>query len=105
MPSTSIILKGSGAPQSHCVFFCRVIFKNTVVNVQLNSAIWSIWNTGDERTDHILFAEYNTTGSGVSGASRASFATLLSASQAASYSISSAVGSDYASWVDAEYLV
>jgi pectinesterase len=50
-------------------------------------------------------ADYNTTGSGVIGASRASFATALSESQAASYSISSAVGSDYATWVDSSYFV
>lgn len=50
-------------------------------------------------------ADYNTTGSGVVGVSRASFATVLSASQAASYSISSAVGSDYATWVDPSYFV
>lgn len=71
----------------------------------MNKALWSVWNTGDERTSNILFAEYNTSGSGSTGAARPSFATVLSASQAASYSISSAVGSDYASWVDAAYLV
>ncbi|KAF9025069.1 pectinesterase [Hymenopellis radicata] len=84
--------------------YAKVIYKNTVITAPLNKALWSVWNTGDERTDHILFAEYNTTGSGASGASRPSFATVLSASQAASYSISSAVGSDYASWVDSAYL-
>ena len=50
-------------------------------------------------------ADYNTTGSGAMGASRASFATVLSESQAASYSISSAVGSDYTNWVDCSYFV
>jgi pectinesterase len=83
----------------------RVIFKNTLVNVPLNKALWSIWNTGDERTSNVFFAEFNTTGSGASGATRPSFATVLSASQATSYSISSAVGSDFSSWVDAAYLV
>jgi pectinesterase len=71
----------------------------------MNKALWSIWNTGDPRTDDILFAEFNTTGSGASGASRPSFATVLTATQAANYSISSAVGSDFASWVDAAYVV
>ncbi|KAF8881911.1 pectin lyase fold/virulence factor [Infundibulicybe gibba] len=75
-----------------------VIFKSTVVTAPLNHALWSVWNTGDERTSNILFAEYNTTGSG-------QLRTVLSASQAAAYSISSAVGSDYASWVDAAYIV
>ncbi|CAA7265485.1 unnamed protein product [Cyclocybe aegerita] len=85
--------------------YAKVIFKDTYVTAPLNKAMWSVWNTGDERTDHVLFAEYNTTGSGAAGASRPSFATVLSASQANAYTISSAVGSDYASWVDAAYLV
>ncbi|KAJ6609088.1 pectinesterase [Mycena sp. CBHHK59/15] len=85
--------------------YAKVIFKNTVITAPTNKALWSIWNTGDERTDHVLFAEFNTAGSGASGASRPNFATVLSASAAASYSISSAVGSDYASWVDSVYLV
>lgn len=85
--------------------FAKVIFKNTVVTAPFNKALWSVWNSGDTRTDNILFAEFNSTGSGVSGASRPSFATVLSSSQAAAYSISSAVGSDYANWVDTSYLV
>ncbi|KAJ7918381.1 pectin lyase fold/virulence factor [Mycena leptocephala] len=85
--------------------FAKVIFKNTVITASMNKALWSIWNTGDPRTDDILFAEFNTTGSGASGASRPSFATVLTATQAANYSISSAVGSDFASWVDAAYVV
>lgn len=85
--------------------FAKVIFKNTVVTAPFNKALWSVWNTGDPRTDNILFADYNSTGSGVSGASRPSFATLLSSSQATAYSISSAVGSDYTTWVDMSYFV
>lgn len=82
----------------------RVIFKNTVVNVALNPAVWSIWSTATPNTDNVFFADYNTTGSGIAGAVRASFATQLTASQAAAYTISSAVGSDYATWVDTSYL-
>ncbi|KAJ7443830.1 pectin lyase fold/virulence factor [Mycena latifolia] len=85
--------------------FAKVVFKNTVITAPMNTALWSVWNTGDPRTDNILFAEFNTTGTGASGASRPSFATVLTAAQAASYSISSAVGSDFASWVDAAYIV
>ncbi|KAF8968908.1 carbohydrate esterase family 8 protein [Flammula alnicola] len=84
--------------------FAKVIFKNTVVNVALNTTVWSIWNVGDERTDDVFFADFNTTGSGIAGAKRASFSTLLSASQASAFSISSAVGSDFATWVDTTYL-
>ncbi|KAF8162526.1 pectinesterase [Mycena galopus ATCC 62051] len=85
--------------------FAKVIFKNTVITAPMNKALWSVWSASDPNTDDILFAEFNTTGSGASGASRPSFATVLTAAQAATYSISSAVGSDFASWVDAAYIV
>ncbi|KAG5350845.1 hypothetical protein C0989_009049 [Termitomyces sp. Mn162] len=84
--------------------YAKVIFKNTVVTAPMNKALWSEWSSATPNTSNILFAEYNSTGSGVSGATRPSFATILSASQAAAYSISSAVGGDYASWVDLTYL-
>jgi pectinesterase len=83
----------------------RVIFKNTIVNAPFNKALWAQWNVGQPNTDHVTMADYNSTGSGVSGATRPSWVTVLSASQAAQYSISSAVGSDYTSWVDMAYFV
>lgn len=86
-------------------YFRRVIFKNTVITAPMNKALWSVWNTGDERTSNVFFAEYNTSGSGASGATRPSFARVLSASEANGYSISSAVGSDYANWVDSAYII
>ena len=86
------------------LYIARVIFKNTVTEVALNDALWAIWQPGDERTSNVFFADYNTSGVGCCGAGRLSFATVLIASQAAAYSISSAVGSDYHSWVDASYL-
>ncbi|KAF8660894.1 hypothetical protein AX16_001523 [Volvariella volvacea WC 439] len=85
--------------------YAKVIFKNTVITAPLNKAIWSVWSTSNPQTSNVFFAEYNSTGSGVSGATRPSFATVLTTSQANAYSISSAVGSDYASWVDTSYLV
>ncbi|KAJ7077185.1 pectin lyase fold/virulence factor [Mycena epipterygia] len=85
--------------------FAKVIFKNTVITAPMNQALWSIWDPGDDRTDDVFLADFNTTGTGANGASRPSFATLLTAAQAASYSISSAVGSDFATWVDAAYVV
>lgn len=65
-------------------------------------AIWSTWRPGDPCTSNTLFAEYNTYESGVSRATRLTFTTL---SPGASYSILSAVGNDYTSWVDLAYLV
>jgi pectinesterase len=82
-----------------------VIFKNTEIDAKINAALWSIWNPGDERTDDVFFADYNTTGSGITTISRPSFATALTASQAQAYSISSAVGSNYTAWVDMAYFV
>lgn len=55
-------------------------------------------------TDHILFAEYNSFGPGVTNATRPSFSTLFNASQASVYNISATVGDDYRSWVDLAYL-
>ena len=55
-------------------------------------------------TDHILFAEYNSQGSGVADASRPSFVTVLTESEASQYTIPTTLGSDYAEWVDTDYL-
>ncbi|KAJ7185882.1 carbohydrate esterase family 8 protein [Mycena filopes] len=85
--------------------FAKVIFKNTVITAPMNKALWSPWSASSPQTDNVLFADFNTTGSGVTGVVRPSFATALTAAQAATYSISSAVGSDFASWVDAAYIV
>ena len=52
-----------------------------------------------------MFAEYESTGPGVENADRPSFATILTSDQAAQYTIETAVGSDYAEWVDTDYLV
>ncbi|THH06918.1 hypothetical protein EW145_g3744 [Phellinidium pouzarii] len=84
--------------------YARVILKNTTVGLQLNKAVWSEWNSGDPRTDNILFAEYDSTGFGVANASRPSFATVLTGEEAAEYTISTAVGNNYTDWVDADYL-
>ncbi|KAJ7575601.1 pectinesterase [Mycena floridula] len=82
--------------------YYRFIFKNTQITAPINQALWSVWNTATPNTADILFADFNTTGVTIA---RASFATALTATQAALYSISSAVGSDYTTWVDAAYIV
>jgi pectinesterase len=84
--------------------FAKVIFKNTVIDAVLNNTVWSIWEVGNPQTDNVFFADFNSTGPGIAGAMRAPFSTELTASQAAAYDISSAVGSDYATWVDTSYL-
>ena len=76
-------------------------FQDTSLSDVINSAGWAIWNTGDERTDNVVFGEYGNTGDGSSG-SRASFATELSAP----VDIADVLGSGYASaaYFDADYV-
>ncbi|CAK5266527.1 unnamed protein product [Mycena citricolor] len=110
--NTVVIASDAKSDPSGQIFFGRpwgnyakVIFKNTVVNAGLQTALWSVWNPTAPNTDHILFADFNTTGSGAAHLSRANFSTALSASQAAQYDIASTVGKDYATWVDLAYFV
>ncbi|KAJ7364803.1 hypothetical protein DFH08DRAFT_766519, partial [Mycena albidolilacea] len=84
--------------------FARVVFKNTYIPAPLNKTIWSIWNPGDERTDFIRFAEYNSFGLGVAHAHRANFSTGLTREKAAQYTLASAVP-DYVEWVTTAYLL
>lgn len=81
-----------------------MVFLDTSISSVINPAIWEQWSSSTPNTDHILFAEFNSTGSGVASAHRPSFATVLSASQTSAYTISSVLGSNYASWVDVSYL-
>jgi pectinesterase len=85
--------------------YAKVIFKNTFITVPLNQTIWSIWDPGDDNTEFVFFAEYNSTGPGILDPMRPDFSTLLSEEQADAYNISSAIGDDFASWVDLNYLV
>ncbi|TFK32886.1 carbohydrate esterase family 8 protein [Crucibulum laeve] len=64
-----------------------LIFKNTVITAPMNKALWSAWSTTRPHTDNIFVSDFNMT--------ETSFATLLTASQANGYTISSAVGTDY----------
>jgi len=84
--------------------FARVIFKNTNVLAPMNKTIWSIWDPGDDRTDFILFGEYNSFGLGVADADRANFSTVLTRAQAAQYTLVDAIP-NYQDWVDHAYLL
>jgi pectinesterase len=85
--------------------YAKVIFKNTFITAPLNQTIWSIWDPGDDRTDFVFLAEYNSTGPGIADPMRPAFSTLLTEEQADAYTVASAVGDDFASWVDLNYLV
>jgi len=79
--------------------FARVVVQNTAISNVVKPAGWSVWQTGDERTDKVEFGEYNNSGPGASG-NRASFVKKLSSA----VSISTVLGSEYAKWVDTSYL-
>lgn len=80
--------------------YARVVFQRTQMSAVINSAGWSVWNKGDERTGNVLFGEYGNTGPGASG-SRAAFAKNL----AQPVTMGSILGSGYASagYYDASY--
>jgi pectinesterase len=85
--------------------YARVVFKNTVVTAPINAALWEIWGASTPNTDHVTYDDYNTTGAGLpSSVSRPSFSTLLTASQAASFTLAASIDSNYQAWVDTAYL-
>lgn len=80
--------------------YARVVFQNTELSDIINAAGWSVWNTDDTRTDGVEFGEYANTGDGASTSGRADFSEQLSAA----VDISDVLGSDYADWVDTNFL-
>ncbi|KAH6682134.1 pectinesterase [Plectosphaerella plurivora] len=80
--------------------YARVVFQKTSMSAVINSAGWSVWNTGDTRTANTAFGEYQNSGTGASG-SRAFSKSLSSA-----VSISTILTSSYASkgYYDASYM-
>jgi len=85
--------------------YARVVFKSTTVSAPMNPTLWSIWGASDPNTDHVTFDDYATTGPGIpSNVARASFATLLTASEASAFTMWSALGGN-TSWIDADYLL
>ncbi|KAI0321462.1 carbohydrate esterase family 8 protein [Amylostereum chailletii] len=86
--------------------WARVILKATTVTAPMNPALWSEWNAATPNTDHVTYADYQTTGPGIpSSVARPSFVSVLTAPEATQYTIASALGSDYTAWVDADYLL
>lgn len=79
--------------------YARVCVQKTVLSGIINSAGWEEWNASTPNTADVLFEEYGNTGDGALGA-RASFSTKLGSA----LTISSVLGSSYASWVDTSYL-
>ena len=78
--------------------YARVVFQKTSLSNVINPQGWSIWDAGDDRTDHVSYGEYKNTGVGAKG--NRSFGESLSAA----VRISEVLGSNYKSWVDVSYL-
>ncbi|SPJ72004.1 related to pectinesterase [Fusarium torulosum] len=78
--------------------YALVVFMNSFLDKHISSAGWSAWSTSSPQTSDVLFGEFNNTGPGNWTSSRASFATKLTESQAAAYSLGSFIGST--SWLD-----
>ncbi|KAI4868988.1 pectin lyase-like protein [Hypoxylon rubiginosum] len=78
--------------------YAVVVYMNSYLDQHISSAGWSTWQTSDARTANVMFGEYNNTGPGNWTSSRASFASQLTDSQAASYSLSTFIGST--AWLD-----
>lgn len=76
--------------------YARVVVQNSNLGAVVNSAGWSVWNSGDERTDQVTFREYGNTGTGASG-TRAKFSSKLSAA----VTLANVIGST--SWIDMNY--
>ena len=71
---------------------------------QVNKALWSVWEPDDNRTSDVLFATFGNNGSGSQSDAVVSFATALTAEQATEYTIATALGTDYTTWVDKAYI-
>ncbi|KAM0553030.1 hypothetical protein ACHAPJ_007575 [Fusarium lateritium] len=78
--------------------YAVVVYMNSFLDKHISAAGWSAWSTSSPQTSDVLFGEFNNVGPGNWTSSRASFATKLTESQAASYSLGSFIGSP--SWLD-----
>ncbi|RGP63630.1 hypothetical protein FLONG3_9843 [Fusarium longipes] len=78
--------------------YALVVYMNSFLDKHISAAGWSTWSSSNPQISDVLFGEFNNTGPGNWTSSRASFATKLTESQAAAYSLGSFIGST--SWLD-----
>ena len=78
--------------------YARVVVQNTKLSNVINSAGWTTWNKGDERTSNVYFGEHANTGSGASS-KRVGFAKNLRDA----VSMESVLGS-YQKWADKTWM-
>ncbi|KAF2149107.1 carbohydrate esterase family 8 protein [Myriangium duriaei CBS 260.36] len=90
-----------GRPYSN---LSTVVYMNSYLDKNINPAGWTVWSTSSPQTSGVTYGEYNNSGPGSwqTGTARASFATNLTATQAAAYSLSNWIGDtsfiDQAAW-------
>lgn len=84
--------------------YARVTFQQTYLSQVINAAGWSIWNTGDDNTDHVTFEEFANYGPGSypTEGPRANFSSQLTEPR----KIEDILGEGYLGewWVDSSYL-
>ncbi|KAF3766898.1 family 8 carbohydrate esterase, partial [Cryphonectria parasitica EP155] len=80
--------------------YARVAFQSTSLSDIINSAGWEEWSSSEPNTSDVTFEEYDNTGDGATQSDLASFATTMTSA----LTIDTILGSDYADWVDADYI-
>lgn len=78
--------------------YARVVFQNSNIGSNVPAAGWKEWSSSTPNTDHILFGEFNNTGSGAWKSGRVSFATKLTSA----VTINTVLGST--SWIDSSFM-
>ncbi|PSR75186.1 pectin lyase fold/virulence factor [Coniella lustricola] len=78
--------------------YAIAVYKNSYLDKHIAAAGWKAWSTTSPQTDYVLFGEYNNSGPGAWSSSRASFATNLTDSAVAAYTLDAFIGST--SWLD-----
>ncbi|KAF2024246.1 pectin lyase-like protein [Setomelanomma holmii] len=89
-----------GRPYSQ---YSIAVYMNSYIDKHIKDAgwsVWSVWSTSAPQTSGVLFGEYNNTGPGSWQATtqRASFASNLTAAQAAKYELAAWIGDT--TWLD-----
>ncbi|CAK7222190.1 hypothetical protein SBRCBS47491_004785, partial [Sporothrix bragantina] len=81
--------------------YAIVVYMNSYLDEHINAAGWEQWSTTTPNTAGVLFGEFNNSGpsSWTASTARASFATNLTASEAADYNLNTFLG-DTSSWLD-----
>ncbi|EPE04314.1 carbohydrate esterase family 8 protein [Ophiostoma piceae UAMH 11346] len=80
--------------------YAIAVYMNSYLDKHISASGWTTWSTSSPNTGNVMFGEFNNSGPGswISSTARASFATNLTETAAAAYSLSSWIGST--SWLD-----